>query len=154
MIEQAGAPLDLYHDPVNVFVAGFLGTPAINLMKAKVKMDGSKVLAILDNGAAFELDASYDVSDGQEVIYGVRPEHLALSTEESTEGIAAMIDSIENTGSDMVIFCSVGSVKMTVAFKEQRDLSVGQAITIVPNPAMTLLFDAQTEQRLRPSGKA
>ena len=73
-IEQVGAPLELFDRPANLFVAGFIGSPAMNMLKGKVRLGEKPVVEV--DGVALPFAGSRQVSDGQDVIYGVRPEHI------------------------------------------------------------------------------
>ena len=75
-IEQVGAPLELFDRPANLFVAGFIGSPAMNMLKGKVRLGEKPVVEV--DGVALPFAGSRQVSDGQEVIYGVRPEHIDI----------------------------------------------------------------------------
>ena len=73
-IEQVGAPLELFDKPANLFVAGFIGSPAMNMLKGKVRLGERQAVEI--EGIPMPFSGSRQVSDGQDVIYGVRPEHI------------------------------------------------------------------------------
>ena len=75
-IEQVGAPLELFDRPANLFVAGFIGSPAMNMLKGKVRLGEKPVVEV--DGVGLPFAGSQQVSDGQEVIYGVRPEHIEI----------------------------------------------------------------------------
>jgi multiple sugar transport system ATP-binding protein len=147
-VEQAGAPLDLYAKPVNTFVAGFLGTPSINLLPATVRVRDGAAYAELENGALLPLAGDIPVTDGQPVVYGVRPEHVRLTGESDAAGFRLQVRMVENTGSDMVVFCNADPVRVTAAFKEQRPVTVGETITVVPDPTKAMVFDTATQRRL------
>ena len=149
-VEQVGPPLELYDDPVNTFVAGFLGTPSINLLPATVRLRDGEAKAELADDSALPLGATYALTDGQRIVYGIRPEHTNLVTNDAAEGITAKIHSIENTGSDMVVLCDAAGFRITAAFKEQRALDVGQTVTLTPDASKVRIFDAATEKRVPP----
>ncbi|TIS11658.1 MAG: sn-glycerol-3-phosphate ABC transporter ATP-binding protein UgpC, partial [Mesorhizobium sp.] len=93
-IEQIGAPLQLFDRPANLFVAGFIGSPAMNLLKGTVKKGERSEVDIA--GSAFPMPASIAAADGQAVVYGVRPEHLEIHP----DGVASTISVVEPTGSE------------------------------------------------------
>ena len=148
-VEQSGPPLELYDDPVNTFVAGFLGTPSINLLDAEILVESGVAFAIFDDGSKFALDASYRLENGQKIKFGIRPEHTQLTENMDTAGIKAKIHTVENTGSDMVVFCQAESFKLTSSFKEQRNLRVGQDIVVVPDLEKVRIFDVASGDRIR-----
>ena len=153
-VEQVGPPLELYDDPVNTFVAGFLGTPSINLLPATIRLRDGVAMAELANGSELSLGAAYELTEGQGVVYGVRPEHTRLAIGDDLPGISAVIHSIENTGSDMVVLCDANGFRITAAFKEQRTLDIGETVTLMPDASKVRIFDAETEQRVRPHADA
>ncbi|MCX2720965.1 ABC transporter ATP-binding protein [Roseibium salinum] len=148
-VEQIGRPLELYDDPVNTFVASFLGTPSINLIEATVTANGGEAGARLSDGSIMPLGHGHDCSEGQKIFYGIRPEHARLVEGEEPGSIRATIHAVENTGSDMVIVSDADGFRITAAFKEQRKLEPGDRITIVPAPHKIRIFDAVTGKRIR-----
>ncbi|MGB7671767.1 MAG: sn-glycerol-3-phosphate ABC transporter ATP-binding protein UgpC, partial [Pseudolabrys sp.] len=79
-VEQIGAPLELYDRPDNLFVAGFIGSPAMNMLKGRINVNGSAAFEA-PSGVTFSLNTAPTGSDGRPAIYGVRPEHFSLSDE-------------------------------------------------------------------------
>ena len=103
VVEQIGPPLELYDRPGNLFVAGFIGSPAMNFLKGKVKANGS---ASFERRTACKLplaSAPAD-SDGRPAIYGVRPEHFTIAD----DGAEAEIVVVEPTGSETQVFAKLG----------------------------------------------
>ena len=94
-VEQIGAPLELYDRPDNLFVAGFIGSPAMNMIKGHIRVNGS---ASFEGpaGLKFSLAAAGSGNDGRPAVYGVRPEHFSLSD----DGAEAEVQVIEPTGSE------------------------------------------------------
>src|SRR3546814_8089996 len=92
--EQIGAPLDLYDHPAILFVAGFIGSPAMNFIEGRVSLNGTARF-ISEAGVELPLNGAPGARDGQSAIYGVRPEHLALSD----DGVEAEVIVVEPTGS-------------------------------------------------------
>ncbi|MAM08898.1 MAG: sugar ABC transporter ATP-binding protein [Rhizobiaceae bacterium] len=148
-VEQAGPPLTLYEDPVNTFVASFLGTPSINLVEARVEGGHGEAAARLVDGTLLSLGSGHDCRDGQAILYGIRPEHVGIVAGHPGGGISATIHAVENTGSDMVIVSDAGGYRLTAAFKEQRPLQAGQAVTIIPDLSKVRVFDAGSGKRIR-----
>ena len=78
VVEQLGAPLELYDRPANLFVAGFIGSPAMNFIEAKVASNNGRPVAVSADGTALPLPASAPLQSDLEIVYGIRPEHLHL----------------------------------------------------------------------------
>jgi multiple sugar transport system ATP-binding protein len=141
-IEQVGAPLDLFDRPANLFVAGFIGSPAMNLLKGVVKKGEKPVVDIA--GSAFPMPAGSSAQDGQAVVYGVRPEHLEIDP----EGVAATISVVEPTGSETLVFLRFGEGEMVALFRERHDFKPGDTLKLRPRIDHVHLFDAGTGRRL------
>ncbi len=98
VVEQVGSPLELYHHPTNLFVAGFIGSPAMNLVTARVTDDGARVG---DLTLPFGPDTRAEVGKRAltELVVGVRPEHLHLTS----DGAAGTVVVVEELGSEAYI---------------------------------------------------
>ncbi len=139
-IEQAGPPLELYDRPANLFVAGFIGSPAMNLLKGTVS--GSTLRT--DDGTNWPLPTNGTRPKEGPAIYGVRPEHLMIDS----EGIKATIQVVEPTGSETQVLMKVGDQSMIGAFRERVSAKPGEILPVRPDPALVHLFDQQSGQRL------
>ncbi|WP_376088063.1 ABC transporter ATP-binding protein [Roseomonas sp. CCTCC AB2023176] len=138
-IEQTGAPLELYDRPANLFVAGFIGSPAMNMLRGTVGDGGVRI-----GSDAWPLPPNAGVTPGQPVIYGIRPEHLSLDT----TGIAGQVALVEPTGSETQVTLRMGEASLTGAFRERVTARPGESLAIRPNPALVHLFDAETGRRI------
>ena len=144
-IEQSGSPLTLYDYPANQFVAGFIGSPAMNFLPGKLVRSGATARIELNDGTQLEAPARVGGSDGQPIIFGMRPEHLTLS---SAGGIAARVVVMEPTGMDTFVACRHEGVDLSAVFRERYDFAPGSTIHLLPDPQRAHLFDASTGQRL------
>jgi len=113
-IEQDGTPVDLYEDPANTFVARFIGTPPMNLLRLEVGRGGA-VIAGTDGPV---------VLDGRfaQGLLGVRPEHMEIGFE---TGIRAQVDNVEYLGGDSLVSCRIGSQALAVRVPGSVGLSQG-----------------------------
>lgn len=145
-VEQIGAPLELYDRPANAFVAGFIGSPAMNMMSAKI--DLSSNCARLADGSTFPLPHGTQAVDGQEVIYGVRPDQWMLASGDT--GAPATVELIEPTGAEILLAAQLAGQRILCAFRERHALKPGDAIRLAVDPATAHVFDKQTEQRISP----
>jgi multiple sugar transport system ATP-binding protein len=143
IVEQSGSPLELYDRPANIFVAGFIGSPAMNLLKGRIKMNG-KASFLTDDGVDLPLiDAPRD-SDGRPAIYGIRPEHFSLGG----QSMKAEVSVIEPTGSETQVFAKVGGQKIVGVFRERISARPGEDLPMAPDPKSVHLFDKETGLRL------
>jgi multiple sugar transport system ATP-binding protein len=143
-IEQVGAPMDIYDNPANLFVAGFIGSPAMNFCRATVRQDRDGVFGELSNGARLVLLPDHGRYAGRKVVLGLRPEHMTLGE----AGIEATVAEIEPTGGEAYVFVEVGGEKLTLVSRERRKLGVGDRVKIAIEPRHCHLFDRQTEARI------
>lgn len=137
IVEQIGAPLELYDRPVNRFVAGFIGSPAMNFMDGVLGPDG----LVLTGGAVLPLALKGTQSLGAKLTYGIRPEHLQLVAEGTPGSIPATVSVIEPTGSDTTLIVKAAGANVTVVLRERVDLRPGQAIALQPVSLQSHLFD-------------
>jgi multiple sugar transport system ATP-binding protein len=143
IVEQIGAPLDVYDNPDNLFVAGFIGSPAMNFLPGKISGNGSGQfegpggihlpLAKAPNGAA-----------GRPAIYGVRPEHFTLAD----DGAEAVIQIVEPTGSEIQVSAKLGGEDIIAVFRERHQFKPGDKVRLRPDAGQIHLFDETTGRRL------
>ena len=122
-VEQIGAPLDLYDHPDNLFVAGFIGSPAMNMIPGRFAAGQGFVAA---DGTVLPLPAGAKVRDGMPVTYGIRPEHLIIA--DAASGIAAQIVVIEPTGSETQVLMTLAGQQVVGAFRERIKLQPDEVI--------------------------
>jgi len=139
-IEQAGAPLELYDRPANLFVAGFIGSPAMNMLAGRI-MDGS---FIDGGGTRWPLPPAHSGRDGAEVVYGIRPEHLRLDP----NGIQARIQVVEPTGSETQVTLRIGEISVMGAFRERIVANHGDVLAVSPDLPLVHIFDKASGQRI------
>jgi len=142
-VEQIGAPLELYDRPANLFVAGFIGSPAMNFLKGRLARNGSGLEVVLGEGLRLPAPAGVAAQlEGKEVTLGVRPEHLAVRA----NGLPAEVVVVEPTGADTQIFCKVGGTEVTAVVRERHEFKPGEMIRLAPD--LTFLFDPASGRRL------
>jgi len=143
VVEQSGAPLDLYDRPATLFVAGFIGSPSMNLLAGAIKINGAPGF-VTDDGATLPLRSAPAGSDGRRCIYGIRPEHFALGG----EAIKVEVSVVEPTGSETQVFAKFGSQKIVGVFRERIQTRPGETLVLSPNLDAVHLFDPETGARL------
>jgi multiple sugar transport system ATP-binding protein len=141
-VEQIGAPLELYDRPRNLFVAGFIGSPAMNFLRGRVRANGSGFYVETEEGEHLPSPAAAGLADGRPVVMGVRPEHLTIAA--GGEGFAAEVTVVEPTGAEIQVAARHGRDEIVAAFRERLALSPGERIRLVPDTARAHLFDAET----------
>jgi len=138
-IEQLGAPLELYDRPANLFVAQFIGSPAMNVFDGIFSSGMVEAL-----GARWPTDAK--ASDNQKIRYGIRPEHVTVG-----EGpIEAEVVVVEPMGAETEMVLQVGGQRLTVVTHGRATFGPGDRIRIAPQAANAHLFDAANGMRIEP----
>jgi len=139
-IEQLGEPLELYDRPANLFVAQFIGSPAMNIFDGTVR-----------NGAVEALGVRWPAStmaghtaDGRRVRYGIRPEHL----EPAGSGIPAEVIVVEPMGAETELVVKVGDQSLTIVTHGRSSAGPGDKLSLAPNAKHAHLFDAANGARL------
>jgi multiple sugar transport system ATP-binding protein len=145
-IEQAGAPLDVYDHPRNLFVAGFIGSPAMNLIPGKLRGGDGRASVETEDGVMLPLPANAPGQSGQAVYYGVRPDHLSVAN--GGGGVDATVDVVEPTGADTLVFARIGNQKICGAFADRYSFRPGERIALAPRLDSVHLFDAQSGSNL------
>jgi multiple sugar transport system ATP-binding protein len=140
VIEQQGAPLDVYDRPDNLFVASFIGSPAMNLIKGTVHK--GKLLA--GDGSKIDLPKGHKAEEGQDIVFGVRPEHLEVG-----EGLNIKISVTEPTGPEIHIYGDMGADEICAVVRERIELKRGQILGLKPMAGKVHLFDAASGKVIR-----
>jgi ABC-type sugar transport system ATPase subunit len=147
-IEQIGTPEDVYEAPATLFVAGFIGTSAMNFVSGRVEKDGRGCDVILVNGARLALPASrFDAHGGQTVTVGLRPEHLqwAHDAEPALVGAARVIEPL---GADTLVVFDVGESELQARLPPRTVRRAGDPVRVSIAPEAIHLFDPVTGRRL------
>jgi multiple sugar transport system ATP-binding protein len=144
LVEQTGDPLELYDRPVNTFVAGFIGSPAMNMVPGTARGSGAQAVVEFGDGIRLPLPRGAHAADGQPVLYGMRPEHCALAD----AGLPAEVVVVEPTGADTQLFCKFNGQELTSLVRDRVSCRAGDRVGLMPDPARAHLFDAASGQRL------
>ncbi len=147
-VEQIGNPLSLYDRPANIFVAGFLGSPAMNLLGGSIETGDGAPRFRLEGGATIRLPAAAlggAPHDG--LVLGVRPEHLLLANTPEAADLEAVVAVVEPTGADTLAVVRLGTTNLSVLFRDRVDLTPGATLPLRLAPDRVHLFDAATGKR-------
>jgi multiple sugar transport system ATP-binding protein len=142
-VEQVGTPLELYDRPANTFVAGFIGSPAMNLLPGTIyngtvqTADGQCIAPSTQRG-----------QNGQRVIVGIRPQHLAITNDNGSVGVSGTVAVLEPTGAETQIFVEYQAGTLTAVVRERCSFAPGTPVTLLPQPGSVHLFDAESGRRL------
>ena len=144
-VEQVGPPLELYDRPVNMFVAGFLGSPAMNFIPGTIRRGDRHTWLELVGGEQLPLG---DVPTGmidRPVVYGIRPENLSIG---SAEGMPAVVTLVEPTGSETHVVVKTGDLELTSVARERVVLKLGQKLNLAAAGSSGHFFDPDSQKRL------
>jgi multiple sugar transport system ATP-binding protein len=159
-LQQVGTPSEIYNTPANLFVADFMGSPAMNLLEGKVVRDGGTPKVVLQRKdhppIALPAPTSADarkLADGASVIFGIRPE--AVNDPESVDRKASSVatfesdvEIVEPAGSDTFVVIRVAGKEVTARMRADTIVGVGQKHTFAFNLDKAVLFDPRTTQRI------
>jgi len=141
-IEQVGAPLDLYNNPANRFVAGFIGSPKMNFLRAKIEQVNEGDTSVSVCGSSIRLPRRLKGSAGQDVTFGIRPEHLGVA-DAGTALATVNVDLVENLGGATMLYTTTpDGQQLTIALDGQQKVERGTNVKTSFDPARCHVFDA------------
>ena len=152
-VEQVGTPLEIYTRPDSRFVAGFMGSPAMNFLDVTIEVDGDAVhLRHADARLPVppKRQAALARHGAREVTLGIRPEHLSLSAPDRVSALTGRVEVTEQMGSELLADVQVGDTLVVVSrIDPEQPLAPGEAVSLSFNPEQLHLFDRTTEAAIR-----
>ncbi|MEW9834877.1 ABC transporter ATP-binding protein [Mesorhizobium marinum] len=139
-VEQIGTPLELYDQPANLFVAGFIGSPAMNMLRGTLTAGGF----VAADGTRIDLGSETAAAGARDVVLGIRPEHFS----QSGTGHSAEILAVEPTGAETQVAARFAGSEVMIALRERISAKPGESLTVLPQPGSLHLFDAGTGIRI------
>ena len=147
-IRQVGTPLEVYDDPDDAFVAGFIGSPAMNLFDGTVEAgDGSATFRT--DGLGIVLPAGHPAARSGPVTIGIRPEFLDLQASEGAVAIPGRVEAVEHLGADTIVELETAGPTLVARLARNDDVSYGNDIDLWVDPANVMAFDPDSGKRLR-----
>ncbi len=147
-IRQVGTPLNVYDDPDDAFVAGFIGSPTMNLLDGVAEPRGDG-LAFSVGGLTLTLPASHAAAVGGAMTIGIRPEFLRLQEVSGAVVIEGRIEAVEHLGADTIVELSTAGPPLTAKVTRNDSLHYDETIRMWVDPDKALVFDAESGKRLR-----
>lgn len=138
-VEQVGPPLELFDRPANMFVAGFIGSPAMNFYEGTISTAGFQ----LDDGVVLPFPSQF-AATGRRAVYGIRPEHILIAD----DGVVAEVVLVEPTGSETQVLARLGRQLVTCLFRERVSVEPGEVVRLRPDLHFVHLFDSHGGQRI------
>ena len=157
VIMQVDSPIKLYNEPNNLFVAGFIGSPQMNFVDAKCKIEGGNAVISFDK---FKIPLPADKSkklidgkyDGKTVVFGIRPDDLSDSQRDLNEfkdcTIEADVTGYELLGSEVILYFNVGGVNMSAKVTSDTTARIGTHVRLAMDPDKIHIFDKETDQTI------
>jgi multiple sugar transport system ATP-binding protein len=150
-IQQLDEPMTIYNRPVNLFVAGFIGSPSMNFLRGELAEEGGRTV-FQTHGVSFSLDG-YDAAEplrpGRKVVLGLRPEHIHVDNHQvGSEMHDAVVDIEEPMGADNLLWLKHAGHTMSVRIGGAKRYSPGAKLQLSFDMTVASLFDAETEERI------
>src|SRR4029077_14853652 len=147
-VEQIGTPLELYDHPANLFVAQFIGSPAMNVINGKLRRAGADTVVETQDGIRWPVLREAAAGDGLDVSYGVRPEHLAVVQRGSAGSVPGEVVVVEPTGAETELLVRSGASEITVVTHGRVSINPGDQIALGVAPGAVHLFDQKSGSRI------
>ncbi|MEP6267797.1 MAG: sn-glycerol-3-phosphate ABC transporter ATP-binding protein UgpC [Paracoccaceae bacterium] len=158
-VQQLGTPKEIYDNPANMFVAGFMGSPSMNLFAARIAVEDGHAVAqatLADGKTAilpFPAARGFEKYDGRDVVLGLRPEAItdqdgADRNSNAVQMIDAQVEITEPAGSDTFVVTHLGGKEVTGRFRADVDVQAGQVFSFAINMEKAVVFDPVTEERI------
>ncbi|WP_037313762.1 ABC transporter ATP-binding protein [Ruegeria halocynthiae] len=153
IVQQIGSPAEIYNNPANLFVADFMGSPAMNLIPAQASNSGSgtQISIARETGETLVLNDARGLSLPQDVILGLRPEDIAEAGFRAGAGVqeaACMIDMVEPAGADTYVVSELGGKQVTARLHAETSAQAGQMLNLAFDMSKVSYFAKETGERL------
>ena len=160
-IQQFGTPQDVYDNPRNQFIAGFMGSPSMNFLPCEVTQGANGLGLLLESGGASHQLPAASSSEGlphyagKQVVLGIRPEQITQASDDKLDAnqanamvIPCMVEIIEPTGPDTLVTARLNGVKTVCRVHPTAHCNVGELMPLQFDMSKAVFFDPETEQRI------
>ncbi|ETI60922.1 ABC transporter ATP-binding protein [Marinomonas profundimaris] len=151
-IEQVGSPLELYEHPENVFVAKFIGSPAMNIVPCRIEQTGEQTLVSLSASASIQTPIVTEASEqAKAAFFGIRPEDLTVVSAEDESLFSGTVSFVESLGEATLLYVNIPGAEEMVIAKQAGTLSIkrGDTVFLAAQPEKMHLFDEKEQSYLR-----
>jgi multiple sugar transport system ATP-binding protein len=148
LVQQFGTPAEIYERPANMYVAGFIGSPTMNFVPARMESAGNGATLRFD-GCPVAMPIAATAGTAGDVIAGIRPEHFALAPPQSPGAVPITVELLEPTGADTYATGRLGGKPVTLRFGPKQAPGVGETAWLAIDAAAVNLFDPKSELRIR-----
>ena len=150
IVQQVGTPLEIYDRPANIFVASFIGSPAMNFLEGIYQAEGDNAAITLEDGTVIPVLPSPQAENGQHITLGARPEHIDIVEDGSRPAVSSNVELIEPMGLSTLVHVTLAGKPVKIFTLARPELAIGSQVQIAFNMDKTHIFDRQSEQRLLP----
>ncbi len=147
LVQQFGTPAQIYSEPANMYVAGFIGSPTMNFLNVDA-VQANTDMALRLAGLEGAIDSGRATITQKQVVLGIRPEQFQLATADSANSVTAHVQFLEPTGADTFATVSIGTQKAVVRFAPTHAPRVGDTIALTWDASAVCLFDPQSQVRI------
>ena len=149
VIQQLASPHDIYHNPANLFVAGFIGAPVMNFLEGKISPENGGTHFVSDNGLSIDLGAvQMPTRDNQPVVLGLRPEHISVVAGGGADSIAGTVAIVEPLGAETILWTDIPGKTISVRVDGESACKAGQKLNLKFDMAHARIFDKASGVRL------
>ncbi len=153
IVQQIGSPAEIYNNPANLFVADFMGSPAMNLIPATARKNGpgTQIAIARDSGETLVLNDARDLSLPQDVILGLRPEDIAEAGFRAGDGVQeaeCLVDMVEPAGADTYVVSELGGKQVTARLHAETSARAGKMLNLAFDMSKVSYFAKETGERL------
>jgi multiple sugar transport system ATP-binding protein len=149
--QQVAPPLELYNNPANQFVAGFIGSPPMNFFNGRVALREG-VLWFVEGAFDVRIDAPLAVEHGQEIVFGIRPEDVSdrryADTFSSEQGTTARVEVVEQMGAEVLVYLNTGSHSFISRMGSRAECAVDSSVDVIFNMERARYFNKETGNRI------
>ena len=147
-IEQVGTPLEVYETPANTFVAGFIGSPSMNMVTGAIRSRGAGLVVETEDGLVFDGPSGTE-RESSRIVVGFRPRDLRIVDPSVPNALSARMEFIEHTGVETFVFVRAGVTRLCASVEKGEWQGLGEEVWVRPDPASTHYFDDDTKERIQ-----
>ena len=144
-IEQVSSPHDIFAKPNNIFVAGFIGTPQMNILDCKINEINSSILKlnVLDQEVEIDFETSFNLNKDESYFLGIRPRSFEITDHNSSNTFSGQVELVENMGAEVLIHIKIKESSFKSVQNRSHNIKIGDSINLIPKKGQVHLFDKE-----------
>ena len=144
-IEQVSSPHDIFAKPNNIFVAGFIGTPQMNILDFKINEINSSILKlnVLDQEVEIDFETSFNLNKDESYFLGIRPRSFEITDHNSSNTFSGQVELVENMGAEVLIHIKIKESSFKSVQNRSHNIKIGDSINLIPKKGQVHLFDKE-----------